>query len=509
MKAGAILSYFSLFLTILIALIYTPIMIRLLGQAEFGLYTLIGSVALYFNVLDMGLGNAIVRYTARNRVLGNKKAESELNGIFIALYSIIGLITLVSGFMLVRNLDIIFGSTLSVVELEKAKIMLKILTFNFALSFPLAIFGSIMQAYEKFVIVKITNIVRTLLVPILTLPLLFMGFGSITMVVITTIVGMSCLIFNVYYCFKKIKINIHFGKIDLNLLKEIFAYSFFIFLNVIVDLIYWNTDQIVLGALVGTSTVAVYAIAMQFVTIFKMFSTSISNLFLPRASIMVANNSSNHKLTEMMIKYGRIQFVILSFVLFGFILYGYPFLILWAGENYSTSYYIVLIIMIPLLIPLIQNFGIAILQAKNHHKFRSLIYIFIAILNISISIPLASRFGGIGPAIATAASLFLGHILIMNVYYQNKIGLNIILFWKNIIILSLPGFFAFSIGLIMNYYILLENVFLLLIKIILFSTVFFLANWRFGFNEYEKNLLKPIIVKFFSISNNPKGMINK
>ncbi|RBP04715.1 O-antigen/teichoic acid export membrane protein, partial [Rossellomorea aquimaris] len=453
MKAGAILSYLSLFITITIALTYTPIMLRLLGQSDFGLYALIGSVAAYFSVMDMGLGNAVVRYTARNKAIGDKGSEANLNGMFLILYTIIGLLTIIIGAIFLKMIDNIFGASLTVSELNKAKIMVVVLIVNFALSFPLSIFGSIMNAYEKFIIVKVVGITRSIMIPIITLSVLFLGYGPISMVVITTVINISCLLFNVFYCFKNLKINFYFGNLDFGLLKEILGYSSFIFLNIIVDQIYWNTDQFILGALTGTLSVAVYAIAMQFITIFKMFSTSISNLFLPRASAMVAKNASNEILTETMIKYGRVQYIIMSYVLSGFILFGYQFITIWAGDNYSNAYYIVLIVMIPLTIPLIQNFGISILQAKNLHGFRSIVYLIIAILNILISIPLVIKYDGIGSAVATGLSLILGHIIIINIYYNRKIGINIILFWKNILQMSIPAALALLTGFLINNFI--------------------------------------------------------
>jgi O-antigen/teichoic acid export membrane protein len=98
-KAGALLSYASIFVSIIIGLLYTPIMLRLLGQSEYGLYSLIGSVVGYLSILDLGLGNAIVRYTARNRAVGDKEAESSLNGMFIALYSVIAVLTIAASLL--------------------------------------------------------------------------------------------------------------------------------------------------------------------------------------------------------------------------------------------------------------------------------------------------------------------------------------------------------------------------------------------------------------------------
>lgn len=219
----------------------------------------------------------------------------------------------------------------------------------------------------------------------------------------------------------------------------------------IVDQIYWNTDQFILGIVAGTIPVAVYAIAMQFIKIYMQFSTSISGMFLPRVSMMVANEASSLELTELMVKYGRLQYIIMSYILSGFILFGQPFINMWAGINYRDAYYIIILIMLPLSIPLIQNVGVSILYAKNLQGFRSLILITIAILNVIISLPLAKEFGGIGAALATTVSLIVGNIVCMNIYYHYKIGINMKNFWVNIILMSVPVLIAMFIGAGINY----------------------------------------------------------
>src|SRR5699024_7088491 len=140
-----------------------------------------------------------------------------------------------------NNVVTIFRSEFSDVELAKAKLMVIVLTFNFSLSFPLSIFSSIIRAYERFVVDKIVSIVRIILSPLLILPIIYVGFGAVAMVVITTIVNIGCLLFNLFYCFKNLNVKFYLGKIDNSLLMQILGYSFFVFLGVIVDQINWQT----------------------------------------------------------------------------------------------------------------------------------------------------------------------------------------------------------------------------------------------------------------------------
>src|SRR5699024_5695468 len=144
------------------------------------------------------------------------------------------------------------------------------------------------RAYEKFIVEGLLSITRIIMSPIIIIPVLLLGYGSVSMVLITTIVNIFCLFYALIFYFSKLKIKIHFGKIDTKILKEVIGYSFFVFLNVIVDQFFWKTDQIILGIVSGTSIVAVYAIAMQFITLYMKFSTAIANLFLPKISMMEA-----------------------------------------------------------------------------------------------------------------------------------------------------------------------------------------------------------------------------
>lgn len=493
LKSGAILSYISLFVSNIIGILYTPIMLRLMGPSEYGLYSLVAAVVGYLTVLDMGLGNAIVRYIAKYRALHDKEGEYSLNGMFLCLYTLIGIVAAGIGIVLCLNVENLFGNSLSIQELEKAKIMMGLLVFNLSITFPLGVFGAIMNAYERFVFPKIVNIVRVLINPCIMLPLLLIGYRSVTMVLVTTLLNIVCLLINVWYCFKKLHIKLYFNNFQWSLLKEIAGYSFFIFLNIIVDKIYWSTDQFILGMFSGTVIVAIYAVSSQLSMYYMNFSTAISGVFLPRITQMVTQNATDKELSDMFIKTGRIQYIIMAYILSGFLLVGKDFIILWAGDGYESAFYIGLVIMIPLTIPLIQNLGITILQAKNLHAFRSGVYIVIAVINLCVSIPLAKIWGGFGCALATGISLTIGSIIIINIYYWKKINLNIPRFWLNICNMTIPVAIAFLIGKGTNYWFGMSGFIKIITTGSVFTLVYIPLMWFLGMNTYEKQLfLGPI-----------------
>jgi O-antigen/teichoic acid export membrane protein len=432
LKAGAFLSYVQLGLTNIIGLAYTPYMLRMMGQSEYGLYSLVASVVAYLTILDLGFGNAIIRYTAKYRAEGKTHEQHSMFGMFIILYSAIGLIAFAGGMVLYVNMDAIYGHAMTPEELDKARILLLLMTFNLAFTFPFSIFGSIITAYENFIFQKSVQIVRVILNTVVMIVLLELGYRAIGMVVLITVLNVIVQLMNFWFCKYRLKIKIAFQKFQWGFLKEVSFYSFFIFLNAIIDRIYWSTGQIVLGAYSGTAAVAVFAVAIQLQQMYMGFSTAISSVFLPKVTAMAAIPGSEKAISDLFVRTGRIQYSIMAFILTGFILFGQQFVILWAGKDYAEVYPIALLFLVPLTIPLIQNLGITILQARNRIRFRAVLYFIIALLSLGLQLALVRRHGGVGTAFAIGSAIVIGHIIIMNIYYHKRQGLDIIRFWKEI-----------------------------------------------------------------------------
>lgn len=501
LKAGVVLNYVVIFLNTIVGLLYTPYMLRMMGQSEFGLYSLVASVIAYLTVLDLGFGNAIVRYTAKFRAEKKTEEQYEMFGMFFLLYLVIGIIAFGIGLGLYFNVDTLFGNTMTAVELSRARIMMLLLVANLAFTFPMSIWGSIIQAYEDFVFQKSLNIIRIILNTVVMICLLHFGYKAVAMVVVQTIFNVLTLVVNFIYCRRKLNIHIYFRfkHFHWDFLKEVAIYSFWIFLNAIMDRVYWSTGQFVLGAMVGTAAVAVFAIAIQLEGMYMQFSTAISSVFLPKVTAMVATNRSRKEISDLFIRTGRIQYIVLAYILSGFIIFGRQFIELWAGAGYSDAYIISLLFFIPLTVPLIQNLGITILQARNEMKFRSVLYIIIALVSLAMQIVLTRYFGGIGCAMGVSGALVVGQILIMNVYYRRRQDLDIKTFWKEISKMSIiPIVLIFSSMLAIRHFFALDSWGRLILGIAAFSLVYIPLFFRFSMTDEERNLFISMVHKIFA-----------
>lgn len=500
LRSGVYLSYLNLAISFLIPFVYTPIMLRLLGQSEYGLYSLSNSVVGYLSLLSFGFGSTIVRYLVKYRAERNTQELEKTYGFFLMLYGVLAVLVMVGGVILSTNVGSIFHEGLTVSEIGKMRNLVLIMAMNTALSFPLSVFASVAIAHERYLFRKIMDIISTIAGPMANLIALHYGHGSVGMALAGTITQFLLAPVSIGYCFRKLKLRPRFTKMPCTLIREMLGFSAFVFIGTIVDMLFWATDKVILGMLTSSTAVAIYNVGGTFNTIVTQLSTSISGVLVPRVTGMVVADTPKSELTSLFIRVGRLQFLIVGLIISGFSVFGQAFVKLWAGSEYADAFWVAVLTMFPLCVPLIQSTGKTIVVAQNKHHFRSIVYLVIAIVNVISTYIIVPYMGIIGAALCSCISYLLGQGLIMNIYYYKVTGLNIPLFWRNIRKMAVIPGTMMIIGLLLNKVFGINNWGTFLIGVIFYGMIYVLLVYAFVMNDYEKDIIrKPtckIIAKF-------------
>lgn len=498
-KSGILISYITIMISNIIPMIYTPVMLRLLGQAEYGVYGISQSISNYLYLLNMGLGNTIIRYLAKYRASGEREQEELVAGMFVKIYSIISLIIVVCGTVIAININH-YDNALTTAELIVLRKLVILNTVNMAFFMPFNVISSILVAHEEYIVNKAVALVTTILTPIFNLMFLYAGWGSIGFPIVTIITNIIGYCVYVPYAIKKIGIRPRFGKTDWSLVKEIAYYTIYVFLARIVDAIFWSTDSLIIGWSIGSVSAAVYNIGTVFNGHVASLSNVISSVLVPKLTTMEVKNADSREFTDIFIRLGRLQFIVVSFIISAFVVFGQQFISLWVGESYKDSYWVAICTMLPSTISMIQNTGVNILFAKNKHRFRAISYYFVAILNIFLTFVWVKQFGIVGAAFATCIACLVGDGVIMNWYYASKIGINISAFWKNILGMSPVMIFMGICAWQILSRIEILSWFFFLKAAIIYTIVYFGLAYAFMMNDYERNIIiSPIqkILTFF------------
>ncbi|GAA4278952.1 lipopolysaccharide biosynthesis protein [Aquimarina mytili] len=496
LKKGAVLNYTTIILINIVGLVLTPFILKSLGKDEYGIYITIGALIGTISLLDFGLNNTIVRFVAKYRAEKDRKGEENFLATTMLIYLVISVLVLIVGITFYFYIDSYF-TKLNAQEIQLAKILFIILIANLAFRLPGGAFTAICSGYEQFVFPKTLNIVRYVLRSLTVVCILLLGGRAMALVIIDTVFNVFVVAITGYYVFKKLKVRFKLHSFNKGFIKEILEYSVWIFVFALVGVFQWKVGHWVLGRISAPAVLSIYGIGITLGTYYGAFSTAISSVFLPKATQMSVGNATGEQLTDMMIKIGRLSFIVLMYILTAFTLFGRQFVFLWVGgelgdQGSYESWLIALAIMVAYTLPLVQGFGNSILEAKNKLAFKATLYLAFLILGTILGAFLAKSYGAVGMMLGSVAGWIIVQN-VMNFYYHKVIHLNILRFFKelgNKTIITV--IILLAIGYVIDH-IPGDGWFNFVLKGSTYTVIFAVLMYFIGMLDYEKELFtKPI-----------------
>lgn len=491
-SSGILLSFASQIIAIVVGLTYTPLMIRILGQNEYGLYQLAQSIVNYLNLMNLGFNGAYIRYYSIAKTKNDKKEIDNINGMFMKTFLIISALCLVVGFFLTANVSLL-GTQITEGQYATAKILMVIMVINLAISFPNSLYTAFISANERFVFQKTVNIVSNILIPLLSIPLLYMGLGSIGVVLVSLFLSVLRLLINVVYCRTKLDYKNNLRYFDKEIFVDLFKFTFFIFLSDMVDQLNSNVDKLLLGGLMGTTAVAVYSVSYNLNHYRMILSWIIPEMYIPKINRLVIEEKNKEGTSLLFTKVGKFNNYLMVLIITGFALVGKEFLALWVGSEYYLSYYCTLILMISGYVAAIQTLGVNVQNAMNMHRARSIIYFVIALANVALSVFLIKPFGVVGTCIGTCIANVLGTGIFMNYYYKVKIGLDIKLFWSQLLHWLIPSLLYFLVSFIFMRNIEIRGWLALVVVVVIYSVGYLMLLWCIDLDKETKDKAKAFL----------------
>lgn len=491
-KKGAILSYIQVVLSVAVSVIYVPVLLRYLGQSEYGLYQIVGSFFSYISVFESCMSTGVLRNYCNALGSQDKEAADVTLSMAKVIYRVMAALMVVAGVIVLFAFRSFYASSFTASELKESSAILLLLFANMMVTLLGSVYLTILTGYEKFTFLKVLAIIIQVAQPFFVILCVRKIPYAITVSTVIVVFNVLTVLMRYLYVTRKLKIRIVKKKRNRKVIGEIVGLSATILLGCIADQIFWKTDQVILGKLFSTTVVAVYSVGAQIYMMYMQFGTQIASVFYPKVSILYQEENGLQKVSDLFIRVGRATFFVILLVLSGFIIFGREFLLVWVGEGYEAAYWVAIIVMLPFSVDLAQNLGLCILQVKGQYGFRAKIYLLSALLNIITTVLFARRIGITGAALSTGISMFLTSGLIMNWFFQKRVGLNMIKFWKTTIgIISLAvlltGAACFIKGMIWHDPV---SVIQLGLGILLYTIVYGAVMFLFAADPAERELLQ-------------------
>ena len=494
-KKGAILSYIQVVLSVAVSVIYVPVLLRYLGQSEYGLYQIVGSFFSYISVFESCMSTGVLRNYCNALGSQDKEAADVTLSMAKVIYRVMAALMVVAGVIVLFAFRSFYASSFTASELKESSAILLLLFADMMGTLLGSVYLTILTGHEKFTFLKVLAIIIQVAQPFFVILCVRKIPYAITVSTVIVVFNVLTVLMRYLYVTRKLKIRIVKKKRNRKVIGEIVGLSATILLGCIADQIFWKTDQVILGKLFSTTVVAVYSVGAQIYMMYMQFGTQIASVFYPKVSILYQEENGLQKVSDLFIRVGRATFFVILLVLSGFIIFGREFLLVWVGEGYEAAYWVAIIVMLPFSVDLAQNLGLCILQVKGQYGFRAKIYLLSALLNIITTVLFARRIGITGAALSTGISMFLTSGLIMNWFFQKRVGLNMIKFWKTTIgIISLAvlltGAACFIKGMIWHDPV---SVIQLGLGILLYTIVYGAVMFLFAADPAERELLQRLL----------------
>ncbi len=486
-RAGAILSYANIIVKNLVNLVYTPMLLAFVGQADYGVFQTANSFVFSLTLLSFGFSQTYIRFYTQKKVNGTNADIRILNGMYLLLYVVICTLALVLGFAFAANVRIFFSGNFTPEQVGLAGQLMSIMAVSVAITLFSTVFDAYILAHEQFKFQQTRQLITTLATPFIAFLLLECGMGAVGVAIAQLSVYIALLVLNARFAILKLRMQFSFKTFDKNLFFAIVSFSSWIFANQVCDLVNQNVPNVLLGILTSAVAVSVFAVSVQIRSVFISLSLAMSNVFVPKINKIVASSDDNTELTRLMTRVGRYQMILFCWVYCGFVLLGKFFIIKWAGDGFLDAYYLICAMTLPLGVPLCQNTGIEIQRAKNRHKTRSTVYLGMALFSVLFTWFASPQLGYWAPAIAYIVSITLGNGLFMNWYYHTHIDLDMGFFWKRNLPVVIAAACVTVAGMTVGSFVPVASWFGFFAWGLLYSVAFAGAIWLFVLDDDEKS----------------------
>lgn len=439
-RRGAILNYILLLLQVGIPLLLTPFVMETLGAAEYGVYMLAGTIMVRLYMSDLGR-TTTTKFLSEYYAQGDDDGAARFLGNMVALYTAIGLGIFILGLAIYPWLGSIFPK-FTEDDLKLYRVLYLMTLVNAAIMFPARSLAGVADAQQRFTIPGIIAVATSATNALGTVLLLILGLRSVGLIALSICTGIVALLCNVAYCFIGLRARITLRGWSRNICRGIFVFSFWMFLNQLINMLNAGTGNYIVAITQGPTAAGIYTNGLMIYGHYFMLAGVLSTLFLPRVVHMVIRGAAPQEQTDAMVRLGRAQLMILGAPLLALIFFGGEFFRLWIGHiegaDAALSYHIALCLVIPQTFGLVQALGWQISQARDALKQRVLITGFNSLLFIVVSYFVCKHLG-IAAQAGWATISILIQLAMLNLIHYRGLGLKVGYFYKQTLRGAIPA----------------------------------------------------------------------
>jgi O-antigen/teichoic acid export membrane protein len=436
--SGTVTRYVLLGVNVGLGVFLMPFTIRHLGQAEYGLWMMVASLTYYFQLLDLGYGSSLVKQVTEADARGDVDQVNRILSTFLGVYAVLGSLAAL-GILAIVVYVIPRFPNLDAGQVQVARVLLAIMGVRIALGFPMSVFGAATQARQRFALNNSVAILIALINGTLTYVVLASGRGVVTLVAATT--SVSLLGYVAYAWTARVafpEMSLRLSRFSRPLVREVTSLSVYFFMVDIAIQVGMNLDNVVIGAFIGTSAVAVYSVALRLADYQRQLAGQFNALLFP-VIVRLGSTGRTEALREMLIESTTLALAMIVGVTICMLGFAGPLIALWMGPGFEQSVPTLYILGTMGIVLVAQAPLGNVLLGTGRHRVVAMLSMADAVLNLGLSLLLVKRFGMLGVAAGTGVPVLVLNTLIVLPLACRTVGVGVPGFLRTIVRPSLAG----------------------------------------------------------------------
>lgn len=382
----------------------TPVLLRHLGDRNFGIWSLAGSVILYLELLELGMGVATVKQVAEDAYKRPAVVIRTVNTNLFLLLAM-GVVALIVGSIVAAVSPTLFSIPPS--QATETRIVFVLLAASLCLAMPGDAFGGALSAHARYDLLAYTSILQTALVGVLSVVVVVLGGGIVGLAVVATSVSFSMHVVRFGFLRRIVPgMRVDPRLIERRSVRQTARLSGWLTLRALADLVNLRVDLVIVGALLGPRDVTIYAIGSKLAQALTKGIRPMSILMLPEASTRFSE-SGPASVRRLLVTGTRATLLVGMPAGLVLALLAHPIVDAWVGPRYDESALVLIVLAGTLACRAATLTAENVIVGMGHARPSALIQGGEALVNLALSIAFGYWIGPVGVAFGTLAGFVL------------------------------------------------------------------------------------------------------
>jgi O-antigen/teichoic acid export membrane protein len=391
--------YLAIFIDGAIGLTLLPFNLSHLGPAAYGLWALTTSVTWFFGVLDLGYGNALVKFIAQYRAWRDRAALNEILSTVGLIFAALGAASFLVALVVAAYFDVLFNVEPG--QVNTARYVLLIVAAYLSVRFPLAIFGAVVYGFQRYYYNNAVSIATSLAVAAVNVAILSAGYGLVELVAATTAIrtlSLGLFAWNAWRVYPGMEIRLSLFRRAR--LREVTGFSVYMMALGWSAKLNYSSDPIVIGAILDMTAVGVWTVGQRLAQVTQQLTRQLNDALFP--AVVDSDAAQRHDRLQMILLHGtKLSLALAVPLCVGLIVLAEPLIHGWVGARFTASVRPAQIMLAVVLVRIASASANMILKGAGEHRLLTLANSATAVVNVILSIVLIRPFGLVGVALGT------------------------------------------------------------------------------------------------------------